>query len=674
MSSQVPPIASIDSAFEILAVLRPPDETARTIVNLACRLFDAASAELWLPSVEAGNSWRQAAIHPGEAESVGALDAVSIAPELDKPRWNRTDNDQTDCIVPLRKDSGASTVGALVMTKAHRHNELLTRFACQATISLENSLLFAYLQDAKREWESTFDGMLDGVCIENENGSVLRANTAFADMLKLPLPKVRGQRREELLQNLPYFERTIYSQPLTYTRPGVGGHSETFRFCPDGDVNIRRLIWQTTFLLKVEGNSVVRRLSIFRDITDASRLQEQLVQVEKLAVLGELVSGVAHELNNPLTTVLGYAQLLQSEPSLTPSMERKINQIHDEAARASRIVANLLAFARREEPTPHLLQLNDVVKGTLDLRSYQLVMQNTRLEAIYSPNLPNIRGDAHQLQQVLLNIIGNAHQAMQEWRGGGEIIFTTQAVETPQGPHVRLTVSDNGPGIKPEHLRRVFDPFFTTKPAGEGTGLGMSISQDIVVRHGGRMWVESEPGEGARFYLDFPVADASETANMGDISDVTRDENAVSAAPDDSEKSEGKLLSGTGQSPKSAEILVVDDEEPVVMLISEVLALDGHEVTAAYNGAEALALLQTREFDLILSDVRMPAVGGPTFFEILQTTRPDLLPRVVFVTGDTVSKSTQEFLRRAGRPMLPKPFDPERLRELVTTTLGENGV
>jgi two-component system NtrC family sensor kinase len=266
-------------------------------------------------------------------------------------------------------------------------------------------------------------------------------------------------------------------------------------------------------------------------------------------------------------------------------------------------------------------------------------------------------GDAHQLQQVFLNIINNAHQAIQEWRGEGEIQLRTQAMTVAGSHGVRVTISDNGPGIAPDHLRRIFDPFFTTKPMGEGTGLGMSISLGIVSSHTGRIWAESTLGHGARFFVELPGIDAAGDGAEHEYS-IEADAGSENTAPQDD-----------ASAAPAYHILVVDDEEPVVTLITEVLNLDGHEVTPAFNGAEALALLQERHFDFIVSDVRMPAVGGPTFFEILQTIRPDLLPRVMFVTGDTVSPSTQEFLRKAGRPMLAKPFDPERLRAAVNDNL-----
>jgi len=410
--------------------------------------------------------------------------------------------------------------------------------------------------------------------------------------------------------------------------------------------------------------------------------------------LGELVSGVAHELNNPLTTVVGYAQLLQDDGALPENVRRQMSVIHSEAARASRIVSNLLAFARREEPRKIRLDINEALRPIVQMRAYQLQTNGTHLIAEYGADLPPVWGDAHQLQQVFLNIINNAHQAMNAWRGSGEIRLNTQSAFINGARGARIEVSDDGPGIAPDHLRRLFDPFFTTKPMGEGTGLGMSISLGIVSNHEGRIWAESTLGHGARFIVELPAinahakpeTDGVETGSVGGEIETmafaptprSLSNSRGSAEADDTNRSfsgperAASQSGATEDEEDAAHILVIDDEEPVVTLITEVLGLDGHEVTPAFNGAEALALLQYNDYDLILSDVRMPAVGGPTFFETLQTTRPDLLPHVVFVTGDTVSPSTREFLKKVNRPMLAKPFDPERLRALVNDHLAAN--
>lgn len=577
-----------------------------------------------------------------------------------------------DVALPLQTED--ETIGILRLRYEYSHNSkealrldarremLLSIFVRHAAFAISGARLFHQLQNAKREWEITFDGMLDGVCIERSDGVILRANRALATMVGLSIEEILCNRRDDLYARLAEYQLLRPLQRVPSDTSGLNVRNGEFRFgSPE------RIIAETVFTLRFpdrrrgarasrvldseEGHSVC----VLRDITEQRRLQEQLLQSEKLAALGELVSGVAHELNNPLTTVVGYAQLLQDDSNLSESARRQMGVIHTEAARASRIVQNLLAFARREEPRKTRLDINDVLRSVAAARSMPLQTHNTRITAEYAPDPPMLWGDPHQLQQVFLNIINNAHQAIQEWRGQGEIHLQTQVAMVSGTLGVRVVITDNGPGIAPDHLRRIFDPFFTTKQLGEGTGLGMSISLGIISNHNGHIWAESTLGHGARFIVELPAIDAGSDNEDEEEEYVEPEEPVVEPVIEEPAYS----------------ILVVDDEEPVVTLITEILNMDGHHVTPAFNGAEALALLQEQPFDFIISDVRMPAVGGPTFFEILQTIRPDLLPRVMFVTGDTVSPSTQEFLRRAGRPMLTKPFDPERLRAMVSDNLKQ---
>lgn len=544
-------------------------------------------------------------------------------------------------------------------------DEALMVFCKHAAIEMANTRSLEQMENAKREWETTFDGMIDGICVEDKNGAVLRANATMARLFEFESSQVPGLLREDWPQLLAGYEELQPIAPMPHDHSGRGVRYGEFR-CGTPP----RVFAETVFELQLrdETDSGARSrlpsqreerryLRVLRDISQQRRLEEQLIQSEKLAALGELVSGVAHELNNPLATVAGYAQLLQDDKSLPPSTRRQIEHIYEEASRASRIVGNLLSFARREEPRNELLDVEDALRSVVQLRSYQLVAANISVEENYA-RVPLVRGDSGQLQQVFLNVINNAQGAMDVWRGGGVLKISTQPADVGNERGVLIAFEDNGPGIAPDSLRRIFDPFWTTKPAGEGTGLGMSISLGIVSRHGGRIWAESTIGKGARFFIELPGALGNEDDDIEYSMSQPRDENVLEERP--SSKQNG------------ARILIVDDEEPVILLIGEVLSLDGHETTPAFNGGEALALLQERDFDLILSDVRMPAVGGPTFFEILQTTRPDLLPRVVFVTGDTMSPSTQQFLQRANRPVMAKPFDPERLRALVRDQLEQN--
>jgi two-component system NtrC family sensor kinase len=486
-----------------------------------------------------------------------------------------------------------------------------------------------------------------------------------------------GSTRRELHAQLPAYEELSALSPVAGDATGRNVQSSEFRFGTPP-----RIISETVFALPASSNTQRRSRPLIRgddrrrvvrimsDITEQRRLEEQLIQSEKLAALGELISGVAHELNNPLTTVTGYAQLLQDDPSIPLAARRQIEHIYEDASRAARIVSNLLSFVRREDTRRDFIDVNEALRALGQMLSYQMQTENVRLAFEYSNDLPQVVGDSHQLQQVFLNVINNAQQALHAWRGGGTISLETKSVPVSGAPGILISIRDNGPGIAPEHLRRLFDPFWTTKQAGEGTGLGMSISLGIISRHGGRIWAESTLGHGAQFFIELPGAPEGERPPSEPTAEASSTRFAAQeATPQDQEKVSRQV---DDEMETGAQILVVDDEEPVIFLMSEILGLDDHEITAAFNGGEALALLQERDFDLIISDVRMPAIGGPTFFEILQTTRPDLLPRVVFVTGDTMSRSTQEFLQRAGRPMLAKPFGPDRLRALVREQLEKN--
>ena len=518
--------------------------------------------------------------------------------------------------------------------------QLLTQFWEHAGAALKQAHLFDVLENAKREWETTFDGMTDGVYIYDERGIILRANLAVQTLLGLPLRQIIGRKRREVMQLLPEYLELQIEKHIEDGAPELDRRTREFRCCVP-----ERIFVETNFALlggDLEGGQA-RRVCILQDVTEQRLLQEQMIQTEKLAALGEMLSGVAHELNNPLATVVGYAQLLETDETLPAPLKRQVHAVHHEGQRASQIVQSLLSFSRRSTPEKTSLDLNEVVNSVLEMRAFQLKSDSVTLRAECAEELWLIWGEMAGLQQVLLNIVNNAIQAITQSGQGSEILIRTENIQIGGQRLVRLSVRDDGPGIAPDYLRRIFDPFFTTKSAEHGTGLGMSLAHRTISHHGGTIRAESRLGQGAIFIVELPAAG---TGNLT----ATTTETMQSTAP-------------------SAHVLVIDDEEPIVLLISEILAEDGHRVTQAYNGAEALDWLLKEEFDLIISDVRMPAVGGPTFFEILQTTRPDLLERVIFVTGDTVSASTRSFLEKTGRPVLAKPFEPERLRRMANQNL-----
>jgi two-component system NtrC family sensor kinase len=375
-------------------------------------------------------------------------------------------------------------------------------------------------------------------------------------------------------------------------------------------------------------------------------VQERLLQSEKMSSIGQLVSGVAHELNNPLTGIMGFAQLLLMRKDLDAAVAQQIQTIYQEADRASKIVSNLLTFARRREPRKEPANLNTLIERVLELRNYDLRVRNINVAQELDPALPDTMVDTNQILQVFLNIIINAEQAMRstlEEGGEGTLRIATRASRPGM---VLASFQDSGPGMSEETLRRIFDPFYTTKDAGEGTGLGLTISYGIVEEHGGRIWAESEPGRGTTFLIELPVL-------AGSVPARARDEDGAVTAPVDRRR-----------------ILVVDDEEAIQQLLTGVLEMDGHDVAIANNGREALERVGREPFDLIITDIKMPVMGGPDLYKRLRDEGNPLAQRVIFITGDTVAPDTRRFLQGIKNTVLSKPFRLRDVRESVASALA----
>lgn len=367
-------------------------------------------------------------------------------------------------------------------------------------------------------------------------------------------------------------------------------------------------------------------------------VQAQLMQAEKMSAIGLLISGVTHELNNPLSGIMGFAQLLlQNE--LNPKVRKNLERIHNEAVRCQKIVQNLLSFARRHRPEKTYQDLNEVIEGVLELRSYQLKVDDVEVVRRYDTRLPKTMLDFHQLQQVILNVVNNAHQAMMEVADRPRrLVVTTER----QGPMLRASFADSGTGIASDRLESIFDPFFTTKKGGKGTGLGLSVSRAIVKDHQGTMSAESTVGEGTMLHIDLPLL-ADEGAG---------------AQP----RSEGDKVAGP-QAP--LRLLVVDDEQILVELLAEFLKTVGHKVDVARNGQKALDLATANDYDAILTDLKMPGLDGQGLYERLCAIKPHMTRRFIFSTGDLANPRTQSFFQMAGCHYLSKPFKLEAVLKLL---------
>jgi len=394
-----------------------------------------------------------------------------------------------------------------------------------------------------------------------------------------------------------------------------------------------------------EGASV-RIEALVRDVSERKRLEDQardlyhqLLQAEKLAALGQTISGVAHELNNPLATILTWAERLSQRPAaqLDDQTKRGPETILSESERAAKIVRNLLTFARKRHTTRAMVDVNQIVRETLALRSYEQTLANITIIEALAAGLPLAFADPHQFQQVLLNLIINAEQAMLGANGRGTLIL--RSWHDLDGDAVILEVNDDGPGVPEDVQPRIFDPFFTTKEVGKGTGLGLTVAYAIIQEHGGRITVQSQPGEGASFFVALPVSD-------GPVKPVlTREPIAANV--------------GAG-----AVVLVVEDEAALGAAVAEALADAGFVVDRAGDGEEAMARVKVRLYDLIVCDLKMPRVDGMMFYRALEREQPETARRILFVTGDVAGTEAERFLEETGCRWLAKPF---RLRDLLRT-------
>jgi len=383
---------------------------------------------------------------------------------------------------------------------------------------------------------------------------------------------------------------------------------------------------------------------LFEDQSEKRRLQDQLLQSEKMSAIGQLIAGVAHDLNNPLASVVGFSDLLGEAADVPPRLAEPLAVIRQEAERASAIVRNLLSFARRQEGERQLQSIRPILESTHQLLKNQLLAARIELTLAFEPGLPEVEVHANQIKQVFVNIINNAAQAIASTRrqeGGGRIEIATKC--EPDGLSVH--VSDNGPGIPEVVAQRVFEPFFSTKSEGEGTGLGLSICLGIVKEHGGNITLDpggAGSGRGATFTVELPTG--------------------VRVSP---------LAHGAETEPAPVErqerlrVLVVDDEPHILHYMQATLESWGHEVVLAHDGSQALKRALMQPFDLIICDLRMPRLGGREMFHTLARMHPTVADRIIFATGDTVRGDTLQFLEELGRPFLQKPFKLDALRRVL---------
>jgi PAS domain S-box-containing protein len=399
-------------------------------------------------------------------------------------------------------------------------------------------------------------------------------------------------------------------------------------------------------LIEYKGEEMI--VSSIFDLTERNAVAEEmarqrqaLYQSEKLSALGSLLASVAHELNNPLSIVVAQSMLLE-ELASDPDISKRATKISTAADRCARIVKTFLAMARQEPTEYRAVNLNEVVASALDVTGYALRTSGIEVSSRLASNLPSIQGDADQLTQVVTNLILNAQQAMESMEDDGRLKITTS--HRPTTGELVIKIKDNGPGIGTDIRSRVFEPFFTTKKMEAGTGIGLAICHRIIESHGGMISVEDTRDSGASFAIRFPESTRSS-------------EEAPSTERPESSRT-------------TYSVLVIDDEADVLDVLAEILRGDGHDVDVAESGDTALERLRSRDFDAVVCDLRMPGLDGQGLYETLKGELPSVIPKLMFLTGDTMSAGAKSFLDESGRPYLEKPINPRELRTLVRRVAG----
>jgi signal transduction histidine kinase len=504
-------------------------------------------------------------------------------------------------------------------------------------------------EDVEAELRQTVDWMTEGVVVFDEAGGIRAANEHFYRLLGVTREESAGLRTlEDLLAKVaPYA-----ADPQEFARRwrALGELQESQQ-----DLAMKWPVPQTIERcarpIVGEGGRRLGRVEVYRETSARRLFQSRMVQTEKLVSLGQRVSGIVHELSNPLTTILGYAQRLQQrEAGSAGSASRELRGLLAEAERAAGILRQLLQLSGEAHHVREPVSLNDLVDRTADLMRATLSGSPIRLMVEKGASIPNVQGDFGQLQQVLLNLLQNAQQAITQ-SGHGRLIGVRTSGTT--AGRVRLEVWDDGPGVPGAIQARIFDPFFTTKPPGVGTGLGLAIVLGFVRQHGGTVNVVSPPKGGTRFMVELPATTAAREEPVP-VTTVLR--LAPAAGPGESD---------IPREHRAPRVLVVEDEPAVGGLIADVLRDEGMRVDVLRDGESALDRVDHENYDLVICDLKMAGMDGQKLFQSLGKRRSPLLGHVLFVTGDVVAPRTQEFLERHRLPYVAKPFRVEELSRAV---------
>jgi PAS domain S-box-containing protein len=500
------------------------------------------------------------------------------------------------------------------------------------------------LRTSEKKYRQLIETLQEGIWVIDKDTITTFVNPRMAEMLGYTIEEMLGK---PLFSFMDERGVEIVKYNMERRKQGIAEQHD-FEFLRKDGSRVYATM-ETSPLTDEKGNFVGALAGVVditgRKLADAKRLEleRKYLISSRLASIGEMAAGIAHEINNPLSPIIGFADLLLKE-DLPEAIKADLQIIRDCANRAAAVTKGLLVFARQSKPMRKLCSINELVETTIQLRIYHLKTNNVIVIKELDPELPETMVDAAQMQQVLLNLIMNAEYEMNKAHVGGNLTIKTERTDNI----IRVLVKDDGQGISSENMEKLFQPFFTTKKVGDGTGLGLSVCHGIVAEHNGRIYAESDEGNGATFIVELPILRQEEETKPSE-SDVVKAEETV-----------------------GARILVVDDEPSITQVLKRVLTAEGYDVETTNKASDALNMIKGgKSYALILLDIKLPDMSGIELYQHLGRIATSLTRRIIFVTGDVLGADTMDFFSRTKAFYITKPFDIVQLKKDVKSKLTE---
>lgn len=530
---------------------------------------------------------------------------------------------------------------------SRQDKRLLGAIGSQVAMAIRNAWLYeearrtaVALRESEEKIRLVFESMAEGVTVFDISGNIVEINEAQLRMLGYAHKnKLIGQSVFNLITQKDHAR--IQERLERLLKGSNVENAEVMLLKKDGSELNAEV--SAAVIREPTSGTPTGFVTITEDITKRKQLESERIEMEqkaqmasRLASVGEMASGIAHEINNPLTGVIGFAHLLM-EKNLPKDTKKSVEIIYESAQRVSDIVTRLLTFSRQQKPSRNRVNINDILKNTLALRDYAMTTENIEITTRLAKDLPWTIADAGQLQQVFLNIIINAEMEMKLANGEGKLSVKTEVVNKT----IRISFKDNGPGIAEENLRRIFDPFFTTREAGKGTGLGLSLCHAIVAEHNGQIYARSKPARGATFVVELPILSGGKQTEPVE------------------------LAAHHPESTSQARILVVDDEPAVRQFLGEILTNEGHEVETVDNSEDAMTMISNNEYTHILLDIKLPGMSGVELYKKIEKRDRSFANKVIFITGDVMGIDTNDFLSKNKVRYIAKPFDIQKLKKQI---------